>query len=163
MSHDEYRQINEKATIQAVKEQLSFLSANAWILHQDHHAVADSDDLMDFISYTRSVITVAHDQHFHTPTSAVIEAMRRRENMAEYQRQKQQERIRRMTILIEAIELLPMKEKRCITMKYIMHSTYQQMARELDLSFSSVGRILRRAYLHLAQLLQLEIYDSQRS
>lgn len=158
MSNHE-QQKNEKATIQAVKRQLQFLSENAWILRQGQQTVEDSHDLMDFISYTRSVIMVNHDSNFSGSSSPIIEAMRRQENMIDYQKQRQQELMRRLTILIQAIDLLPWKEKRCVSMKYIMNAPYQQMARELDISFSSIGRILRRAYLHLAQLLELEIYD----
>ena len=160
MCNDEKRVMNEKATIQAVKLQLQFLAKNAWMLGQDHHMVEDSNDLMDFISYTRSVITVPHDHAFHTFTSPVIEAMRRQENMMDYQKQKQQELLRHMTFLVRAIDLLPQKEKRCISMKYMMHAAYLQIAREMEISFSTVGRTLRRAYLHLAQLLQLEVYEA---
>ncbi len=159
MCNYKQRQMNKKATIQAVKQQLQFLSENAWILRQDHNMVEDSHDLMDFISYTRSVIMVNHDHSFNLSSSPIIEAMNRQENMIDFQRHRQQEMMRQMTILIQAIDLLPIKEKRCISMKYIMHSPYQTMARELEVSFSSVGRILRRAYFHLAQLLELEVYD----
>lgn len=158
MGHDEKRPVDEKATMKAVKQKLAFLSANVWLLRQDSSMVEDSGSLMDFIAYTRSVITVTGDPYHAGSTSPVIEAMQRRDQMRDYQKQKQQELLHHMIELMKAIELLPLAEKRCITMKYVMQLTYQQMAQKLDVSFSSVGRILRRAYLHLAQLLSLEVY-----
>ncbi len=158
----EKKHLNQAVTIQMIKEQLQFLSKNIWQLnHSDYLFVEDVNDLMEFLPYTKSVVRLKQQANANSLSSRVIDAMQKRQNALRYQQAKQMEQYRVMQLLMQAIQALPMKECRCITAKYIMHSSYQQIADELGISISTVGRVLRSAYLHLAQLLQLEYYDDQ--
>lgn len=158
----EKRRLNQAVTIQVIKEQLQFLSKNIWQLNRsDYLFVEDFNDLTEFLPYTKSIVRLKHQASAYPLSSRVIDAMQKRQKAICYQRAKLAEQYQVMQLLMQAIQALPIKESQCITAKYIMHSSYQQIADEMGISVSTVGRVLRSAYLHLAQLLQLEYYDDQ--
>lgn len=152
------RLVNEKATIQLVREQLAFLSENFWLLKEDSvQIVEDRISLMDYLPYTKSVIHVNTQASFDS-SSRVIQAMQQQEAELAYQRKKVQKGIQRMKLLLCAIQALPQKEADCIQYRYVERISYEEIARELGISQSSVGRSIRQGCLHLALLLHLEVY-----
>lgn len=157
------QQVNEKATIFAVKEQLEFLSSHIWMMRKEGEGmVEDSISLMDYLPYTKSVIHV-QAQASYDSSSRVIQAMQRQEQELEYRRRKYQAGIRRMKILLAAIQALPQKEADCMHGRYVQHLSYEEISRALGISQSSVGRLIRQGCLHLAMLLHLEVYHGEES
>ena len=155
----EGKRLDEKATLAAVKRQLYFLRDHFWLLQEEESGmVKEQLELLDFLPYTKSVIQVqAHPRSYQG--DQVLQAMQKQEAALAYQKQKQQECMTHLRLLVTAIAALPVNESACIHAKYVKRQTYEQISAELDLSLSSVGRIIRRACLHLAQLLHLECYQ----
>lgn len=145
------RQVDEKATIEKMKQVMRFLSEYAWMINDQDALVEDGPDILDFLSYTRSVIDVGNRQLKQEPS--ILHAMEQRDEAL----LRQEQRLKRLELLLYSISFLPIKEKKCILLKYVQHYPMHQIAIRLDVSMSTANRILRKAYLHLAQLLHMEV------
>ena len=148
--------INKQATIQKVKEQLMFLSQNIWMLQDENAMVEEACDLMDFLPYTRSIIHL-NEQPTYSGASGVINAMEKRNKLIARQLRVRQEAIAKMQLYLYAITYLPEREKMAIEARYVHHRTLDQLSYQLHVSISTTSRLLDKAYLHLAQLLDLEV------
>lgn len=148
--------INKQATIQKVKEQLTFLSQNIWMLQEESAMVEEPGDLMDFLPYTRSIIHL-DEQTSYSSASCVINAMEKRQKALAKQLRVRQEAIAKMQLYLYAITFLPERERVALEARYVQHHTLDQLSYQLHVSISTTSRILEKAYLHLAQLLDLEV------
>ncbi len=145
------KHVNEKATIEKMKQVMRFLSEYAWMLNEQDALVEDGPDIMDFITYSRSVIDVGSKQMKQEPS--ILRAIEQRDEAL----LRQEQRLKRLELLLRSISFLPVKERKCILLKYVQHYPMHQIAMRLDVSVSTANRILHKAYLHLAQLLHMEV------
>lgn len=155
----EQKEIDVKATVREVKRQLSFLSDHIWMLQRESKegTVEEALPLTDFLSYTRSIVKVSGEGSDHHASSAVIEAMERRDQLIAKQQEVRQKTIHQIQLLLTAISYLPENEQTCMQMRFIQHKTLEEIALLHHVSISTTMRICQKAYLHLAQLLNLEV------
>lgn len=151
------RKIDEAATIRVVKKQLEFLSSNSWLL-KNNQVVEEEFELLDFLSYTHSIIKVSDDVKSYSSSSAVLKAMERRDQALKQERSMRESMILKMESLLLALSYLPPKERICLSMKYLEQRTIEQICMQMNhASYRTITRLLRLGYLHLAQLLDLEV------
>lgn len=153
------REIDEKATIKVVKEQLEFLSSNCWLLQQEAAGIVeDSMELLDFLPYTRSIINVSQSTNHYDSSSKVLQAMERRNRVLEKERKIREDLITRMEEILMAFAYLPPKERDCLYLKYVKHESIEKICIQMNhMSYRTVTRMMRQGFLHLAQLLDLEV------
>lgn len=144
-------EVDEKATMKKIKQAMHFLSEYAWMIKDQDMLVEDELDIMDFISYTRSVIDIK--EKTHPKELSILHAMEQRDRA----QLRQDKRMKQLELLFHAISFLPKNEQKCVKMKYIDHESMLHIASNLNVSTSTAHRILNKAYLHLAQLLDMEV------
>lgn len=157
------RKIDEVATIRVVKKQLEFLSSNSWLL-KNKQVVEEEFELLDFLSYTHSIIKVSDDVKSYSSSSAVLKAMERRDHALKQERSMRESMILKMESLLLALSYLPPKERMCLSMKYLEQRSIEQICMQMNhASYRTITRLLRLGYLHLAQLLDLEVEAKEKT
>lgn len=155
--------VNKSATVKRMRKHLKFLMEYAYLLNKEPNETKDyveeQDDLINYVSYTKSIIQCSNASSIPQSTK-LLEAMERQE---EHQRQVKALRERRemhCLWLLQGMEYLPEKEKTVLIYKYVERMSNAWICRRMNqISLSTLNRLHYKACIDLARLLELEVVD----
>lgn len=153
--------INEAASIRAVKERMHFLKQytaslrlHSILYAQDGEGLQVEDNLVDYLHYTRSMLRATEKQGYYEKGNAVLNAM----ELQARDKRKAAQKDRQAYILLEAIKQLKGLERDLLLDIYVKQVDKEIILRHQgNIVESTFHRRLRKACLHLAFLLQIEV------
>lgn len=156
--------IDQKATIAIMRQHLDFLSRYAYVLDKEakREVVVEDDGVLNYLSYTKSIVDIQASQGNVAQSTKLLLAIEKYDKQKEQKRKLREERWLRCIWIMQGIQVLPEIEKQALLYKYIHHMEHEQITRHLNqISLSTLHRILKRAYLDLAQILEIEVLKKE--
>lgn len=153
--------IDVKETVKVMKKRLQFLKQYSATLRlhsalyaQKGEELRVEDNLLDYLHYSKSILHANGKTAYATSENAVLIAMekQRRDKIKAEQRDKQ------AYILLEGIKQLPPMERLLLLDVYVRQfDKVIILQHQGDIVESTLHRRIRRACLHLAIILQMEV------
>lgn len=158
---EEMYELDEEATLQVTKKYLKFFSKNYYMIHQQF-TVSDEIDVMDYMSYSKSIIQPHRNPSINLHSAKILNAIEKKDKeelkMRNYLLQKK-ELCRR---ILQAIMSLPDVERKLMISRHISNITMETIANQHpEYSISSLYRMYKQACIHMAQMLEIEIYQKK--
>lgn len=157
--------IDEKATLKVMRQHLKFLSRYAYLLEdrETQAYLVEEEDLLSYLPYSKSVIDIQANPSSLAHSTKLLMAIEKCDQQKEEKRRLREERRLRCLWLMQGILVLPEPQKQAILYKYIQHLDQNQILRKMNqISNSTLQRILMRACLDLAQILEIEILKKEK-
>lgn len=152
--------IDQKATIAIMRQHLAFLYRYAYLLenYEKDASYVEDESVLDYLSYTKSVIDIHPNQANVAQSTKLLQAIEKYDKQKEQKRLLREERRMRCLWLMQGILVLPEIEKKAMLYKYVHHMEHEQIIQRMHhISISTLHRVLKRAYINLAQILEIEV------
>lgn len=150
--------IDQKATLSIMRKHLLFLARYAYLLEMQEvtEVMVEEESLLNYLPYTKSIIDVQGKSSLSQSTKVIL-AMEKYDKQREQKRREREERRLRCLWLMQGILVLPEVERKALLHKYVQHLSHEQITHQMDISMSTLHRILKRACIDLAQILEIEV------
>lgn len=157
--------IDEHATLSLIKKHLSFLSKHVFLLDEVedvNHYVEDDDSIMNYLHYTKSVIDLHTHSSRNLQSNQLLDAIAKKDEHEKERRRLRLERKIRCSWVLQGILRLPENEKMLLLNRYVENQEKDVVLMKTKrLSNSSYYRMHRKACLHLATILDIEVYQEK--
>lgn len=158
------KKVDEKETLRCMKTHLKFLTKNAFLLEeeieQEDYYVEEDGNILDYLTYTKSIVDLHVGTNSTAQSTKLLNAIAKKDEEAIRRRKLRIERKARCGWLLQGIMRLTEKEKKLMIYRYIQRRDFDYIQSKFkNLTTSSYYRLQNHACLHLAAILDLEVYE----